>query len=33
MIKSKQQRREKHPLPQPGARKPQKYTFTDWACL
>lgn len=33
MIKSKQTPRDKHPLPQPGARKTPRYTFTDWACL
>lgn len=33
MTKSKNKPRKPQPLPQPGARKPERYVFTDWACL
>jgi hypothetical protein len=33
MTQPKPTRPAKHPLPSPGARKPARYTFTDWACL
>lgn len=33
MTKPKRTPRDKHPQPQPGAPRPRRYTFTDWACL